>query len=122
MRHEIDHHEAALQRMFNRCQPIPVLPPVIDGRTYFNKAADRREAMLNGIATDPRKPSKPRERSPLPPNRDKFHLEGSSCDLYSGWWSSERKLSIVPLADFERLKLSKRCAKCEVHRNVTAAY
>ena len=99
--------EEAFQRAYSRSAiDIPVLPPMIDDRTYFNKAKDRREAMAKGLASEPLKPKKPEKRTIRDRTvygRNVNHLAGSTCDLYSGWWTSERKLSIVSLEEFEKL-------------------
>lgn len=117
----MDAYEQALQRANARPElpPIVSLPPVIDGKTYFNKASARRFAMTMGHATEPgfvepvrmfRKPQMRRER---PKVKCIHHWSGSRCSrLGSTWWSEATRARIVDGDRFIALAHQDQCQGC----------
>lgn len=102
---------------------IPLLPRVVEGRTLFNKASDRRWAMLNGTATEPvgvaplvfvENPAK--GKSDKVKKGPKYHLQGSTCvAMYYHKWSWETRDRILNGADFQNLPKDECCSACLHH-------
>lgn len=98
---------------------IPTLPPIINGRSYFNKAADRDRAVKEGRATDPL-PSNfyklPRTYERLPKGASvslRYHWNGSACTKDSWTWGADAKSRVLDGAEFNALPLDDRCGACQ---------
>jgi hypothetical protein len=111
------------QEYYGVRQNIPVLPPVINGRTYFNKARDRRLAMDQGIATEPigvipTLPSAKRNKPYATNKFDKYHWEDSDCvRVRSKHWSPEQKDRVISGSEFNRVMKHERCMMCDSQYN-----
>lgn len=100
-------------------ESIPVLPPIINGRSYFNKAKDRDRAVKEGRATDPLpsnfyKLSRTYERLPKEASVSlRYHWNGSVCAKDSWTWDRDAKSRVLDGAEFNALPLEDRCRACQ---------
>lgn len=99
-------------------ESIPVLPPIINGRSYFNKAKDRDRAVKEGRATDPLpsnfyKLSRTYERLPKEASVSlRYHWNGSVCAKDSWTWGAEARERILDGGSFIELKAREQCQRC----------
>lgn len=99
---------------------IPVLPPMIGNRTYFNKAADRIKAINEGRATDPLPSnfyylSRTHEKLKGSPGFvSRFHWKGGPCN--SEALSDDEKGRIIDGSVFDALRIREKCHLCRSAR------
>lgn len=113
MKADIDPHDEYYSR-----ESVPVLPPVINGKTYFNKAKDRDRAVMEGRATDPlpsnfyKLPRTYERLGKMPVPSVRFHWNGGSCAKDSWAWGAEARSRVLDGAAFDDLSKSSQCQRC----------
>jgi hypothetical protein len=100
----------------SRSRQIPILPPVLEGRTYFNKARDRERAMKEGRASEPVGSETMILKRVVEPvthwkRKVRYHWDGNDCNNRAGW-GAKMKARVLDGAAFSELHYSSQCQMC----------